>query len=54
MRPSASCSASTCTTARAASAETYQHGPLKKGMVLTVEPGLCFREDDIAVTAEGA
>ena len=36
----------------AASAETYKHGPLKEGMVLTVEPGLYFQEDDLLVPEE--
>jgi Xaa-Pro aminopeptidase len=36
----------------AASDETYKHGPLKAGMVLTVEPGLYFQEDDLLVPEE--
>ena len=36
----------------AASTETYKHGPLKEGMVLTVEPGLYFQEDDLLVPEE--
>jgi Xaa-Pro aminopeptidase len=36
----------------AASNETYKHGPLKEGMVLTVEPGLYFKEDDLLVPEE--
>ena len=36
----------------AASNETYKHGPLKEGMVLTVEPGLYFQEDDLLVPEE--
>ena len=36
----------------AASSETYKHGPLKEGMVLTVEPGLYFQEDDLLVPEE--
>jgi Xaa-Pro aminopeptidase len=36
----------------AASADTYKHGPLKEGMVLTVEPGLYFQEDDLLVPEE--
>jgi len=36
----------------AASDETYKHGPLKEGMVLTVEPGLYFQEDDLLVPEE--
>jgi Xaa-Pro aminopeptidase len=36
----------------AASSETYKEGPLKEGMVLTVEPGLYFQEDDLLVPEE--
>jgi Xaa-Pro aminopeptidase len=36
----------------AASNETYKNGPLKEGMVLTVEPGLYFQEDDLLVPEE--
>jgi Xaa-Pro aminopeptidase len=36
----------------AASDESYKHGPLKAGMVLTVEPGLYFQEDDLLVPEE--
>ena len=35
-----------------ASPDTYKHGELKAGMVLTVEPGLYFQEDDLLVPAE--
>jgi Xaa-Pro aminopeptidase len=35
-----------------ASAEAYKHGELKPGMVLTVEPGLYFQEDDLLVPEE--
>ncbi len=38
----------------AASNETYKHGPLKEGMVLTVEPGPYFQEDDLLVPEEAA
>jgi len=31
--------------------EVYRHGPLRPGMVLTVEPGLYFQEDDLTVPA---
>ncbi|ROR91700.1 aminopeptidase P family protein [Nocardioides aurantiacus] len=31
---------------------TYPGGPLEEGMVLTVEPGLYFQEDDLLVPAE--
>ncbi|CAN5629654.1 aminopeptidase P family protein [soil metagenome] len=36
----------------AASSETYKDGPLQAGMVLTVEPGLYFQEDDLLVPEE--
>ncbi len=36
----------------AAAPEAYKHGPLKEGMVLTVEPGLYFQEDDLLVPEE--
>ena len=36
----------------AASSETYKHGRLEEGMVLTVEPGLYFQEDDLLVPEE--
>jgi len=36
----------------AASPETYKNGPLEEGMVLTVEPGLYFQEDDLLVPEE--
>jgi Xaa-Pro aminopeptidase len=36
----------------AASRETYHEGDLKPGMVLTVEPGLYFQEDDLLVPEE--
>lgn len=32
--------------------EVYRHGPLKPGMVLTVEPGLYFQLDDLTVPAK--
>jgi Xaa-Pro aminopeptidase len=32
--------------------ESYQHGELAAGMVLTVEPGLYFQEDDLLVPEE--
>jgi Xaa-Pro aminopeptidase len=35
-----------------ASRETYHEGDLKAGMVLTVEPGLYFQEDDLLVPEE--
>ncbi|MBX7100975.1 MAG: aminopeptidase P N-terminal domain-containing protein [Myxococcaceae bacterium] len=31
--------------------EVYRHGPLRPGMVLTVEPGLYFQPDDLTVPA---
>jgi Xaa-Pro aminopeptidase len=31
--------------------EVYRLGPLKPGMVLTVEPGLYFQKDDLTVPA---
>ena len=46
---SATCSGSTCTTARSARAEEYRYGKLREGMVLTVEPGLYFQPDDATV-----
>jgi Xaa-Pro aminopeptidase len=36
----------------AAAPETYKYGDLAAGMVLTVEPGLYFQEDDLLVPAE--
>jgi Xaa-Pro aminopeptidase len=36
----------------AAAPETYKHGDLAAGMVLTVEPGLYFQEDDLLVPQE--
>ena len=36
----------------AASDDTYKHGELREGMVLTVEPGLYFQEDDLLVPEE--
>jgi Xaa-Pro aminopeptidase len=36
----------------AARDETYKHGELEEGMVLTVEPGLYFQEDDLLVPEE--
>jgi Xaa-Pro aminopeptidase len=35
-----------------ASRETYHEGDLQAGMVLTVEPGLYFQEDDLLVPEE--
>ncbi|MDB5856718.1 MAG: pepPI, partial [Ramlibacter sp.] len=35
-----------------ASAEAYPQGDLAEGMVLTVEPGLYFQEDDLLVPEE--
>ena len=35
----------------AARAQTYAHGTLRAGMVLTVEPGLYFQPDDLTVPA---
>jgi Xaa-Pro aminopeptidase len=35
-----------------ASLEVYPRGDLAEGMVLTVEPGLYFQEDDLLVPAE--
>ncbi len=32
--------------------EVYRHGPLRAGMVLTVEPGLYFQKDDLTVPAK--
>ena len=32
--------------------EMYQDGLLEQGMVFTIEPGLYFRADDLAVPAE--
>jgi len=32
--------------------QSYRHGPLKPGMVLTVEPGLYFQPDDLTVPAK--
>jgi Xaa-Pro aminopeptidase len=36
----------------AASPEAYAQGTLAEGMVLTVEPGLYFQEDDLLVPEE--
>jgi Xaa-Pro aminopeptidase len=36
----------------AAAPEAYKHGDLAEGMVLTVEPGLYFQEDDLLVPEE--
>ena len=36
----------------AAAPKAYKHGDLKEGMVLTVEPGLYFQEDDLLVPEE--
>ncbi|MFL6060632.1 MAG: aminopeptidase P family protein [Marmoricola sp.] len=36
----------------AAATEVYPEGPLAEGMVLTVEPGLYFQEDDLLVPEE--
>ncbi|WP_234986592.1 aminopeptidase P family protein [Demequina sp. NBRC 110055] len=36
----------------AAKRETYMDGPLEPGMVFTIEPGLYFKADDLAVPAE--
>ena len=36
----------------AARAEAYAEGTLEEGMVLTVEPGLYFQEDDLLVPEE--
>ncbi len=36
----------------AAKRELYMDGPLEPGMVFTIEPGLYFKEDDLAVPAE--
>jgi Xaa-Pro aminopeptidase len=36
----------------ASAPEVYKHGPLAAGMVLTVEPGLYFQEDDLLVPKE--
>ena len=49
---SATCSAWTCTTAARPSPEAYPKGDLAEGMVLTVEPGLYFQEDDLLVPEE--
>ncbi len=49
---SATCWASTCTTAPRPAQETYRYGQLKPGMVLTVEPGLYFQVDDLTVPAK--
>jgi Xaa-Pro aminopeptidase len=35
-----------------ASPDSYKNGDLKAGMVLTVEPGLYFQEDDLLVPEE--
>lgn len=36
----------------AAKRDTYMDGPLKPGMVFTIEPGLYFKSDDLAVPEE--
>ncbi|MFV0287027.1 MAG: aminopeptidase P family protein [Demequina sp.] len=36
----------------AAKRDTYMDGPLEPGMVFTIEPGLYFKADDLAVPAE--
>ncbi|GMA36419.1 hypothetical protein GCM10025876_26230 [Demequina litorisediminis] len=38
----------------AAKRDTYMDGPLEPGMVFTIEPGLYFKADDLAVPAEPA
>ena len=48
----ATCSAWTCTTARPPTPAIYPGGDLEEGMVLTVEPGLYFQEDDLLVPEE--
>ena len=48
----ATCSAWTCTTAATPSPDIYPEGDLAEGMVLTVEPGLYFQEDDLLVPEE--
>ena len=48
----ATCSAWTSTTATRASPDIYPKGDLEEGMVLTVEPGLYFQEDDLLVPEE--
>ena len=48
----ATCSAWTSTTATRASPDIYPKGNLEEGMVLTVEPGLYFQEDDLLVPEE--
>jgi Xaa-Pro aminopeptidase len=48
----ATCSAWTSTTAASCLPEVYPKGDLAEGMVLTVEPGLYFQEDDLLVPEE--
>ena len=49
---SATCSASTCTTARTPARRSYRDGELGEGYVLTVEPGLYFQPEDELVPEE--
>ena len=48
----ATCSASTCTTARPPTPASTPAATSAEGMVLTVEPGLYFQEDDLLVPEE--
>ena len=48
----ATCSASTCTTAPRPTPASTRAATLAEGMVLTVEPGLYFQEDDLLVPEE--